>query len=209
MSEQLPLTLSDSQVSSSEVFPEALAIRIAFSWSGGSAGFACKRSATAPLTTPDAMLVLSTKYALLTTFCGYALPSWVADLPSTDTTRLPGATISANLDAISARETGFFPSSQQRTPSLEKQRRCDTFTQAATSSHGVPVGRFSMAHTPDILSNLRNESAHPKHLGVKAAYEIQFPFVPKISRESRIGPLGDGKSVLGSTEARSRHPRAP
>src|SRR5207247_1891357 len=59
------------------------------------------------------------------------------------------------------------------------------------------------------LSNLRNESAHPKHLRVEAVYEIQFPLAPKISRESRIGSLGDGKSFVGSPEARSRHPRAP
>src|SRR5205809_1606512 len=104
----------------------------------------------------------------------------------------------------------FFPSSQQRNPSLEKQRRCSTFAQR---NHGVPVGCFSMAPAQSAsagtLSNLRNESAHPKHLRVEAVYEIQFPLAPKISRESRIGSLGDGKSFVGSTEARSRHPRAP
>src|SRR5207249_2979579 len=113
-----------------------------------------------------------------------------------------------NSASLGARETGFFTSSQQRNPSAAQMLHF-----RATQSR-VPVGCFSMARYSgskrfnDTLSNLRNESAHPRHLGVEAIYEIQFPLAPKISRESRIGSLGDGKSFVGSTEACSRHPRA-
>jgi uncharacterized protein YdhG (YjbR/CyaY superfamily) len=113
---------------------------------------------------------------------------------------------SANLDALSARETGSLPSSQQRNPSLEKQRRCGTFAQR---NHRVPVGCFSMAPIPRHSEQLKKWVRTSDTSTSEAAYEIQFPLAPKISRESRVGSLHDGKSVVGSTEARSRHPRAP